>query len=1131
MAKQRLTADVNGLSYAKSEVPYVAPPTKEILALLDTREDQYIKTKKTLDLGKELKSKIQYNKVSEPLYNDIVNKIDKNISSITPENYADSELDADSLVLDIKNNMGINELGSQVADLAAKSKEIDDSKIREEKKKFKQQQLNDSLKPVTKDENGRFVVPGLNMPSLVEDVDVYKNADDLLKGWKENTLYLRNKETGLLDIDPSIVGKHGITKTTYADEDELIRTVMSHMSTDPKTKEFIADETEFATYYDKPTAKSVRDALGFTLLDEMFKEEGKKAKDVTAKDIEKYTKGNPEMLKELNKLAFSYSFKSKVATDLSNKYGFKSDDISFVDDIETIERIKSQYAKTTKTNEEIALGEDVGATVIPRDTATTAIPSPLSYGSYDKQIDDSRTEYVKLQTEYTNIVNAGKGNPAEEARLRDTRIRLENQLEIADAKIREAKIAKTNLTASIMQEASNKGINSLKYFTPATQNETLKETRRANVDVIRGKKFSVDVTDLIVENKPNQNNDSYPSITSIDKGNGASLDRRNKSSRYVKLDLPTYRDTPLPLYTEAEYKTQKPTGAVVVQDKNGKYKIINKEGNMTSTKDNDFMSTLSSKVGYNAFDVLNENGTYTPFDTKSLKTLPTVESFKEAVAMLVANPSTDLDKLGLTSSAKSAVKNQADEIRKEVKLENIRVAQPLKYLYIGDGAKKGTAAYYLDDMNKAIATTFVSDMSTYKVKNQEGEWEDLPLYLKTIGLDPSHIDYAKFNPHAVLTSDRQYGQLLDFPIPLTKEGLEAVKKGKLKGLADSGTLNLLAVNANGKNSSFNTRLRDLNYLAYKESLGNEMGSGDENRKAFGTIEFYNDPSSAKFHNLNLYTLPDGGSKDYDTPTGERITINAVRKGGSAKVADNDFFITNAADDIFVYDKQNAVSKFVPYAQYAQDTKAARYDKLIYESPEDIGSLMGQTMLARRTKISEDSAIQRQEVKTTGKSYTVTPNKVVSTSHTANINKTVANYGIASKKIIIEDSNGKEVSVNSRVAASELTNLKDIIPNSVKGLNTPYVNNSVVPYLTALVDDYELKLTSAYRDVDKNKQLEGSAKNSLHMYGKSIDATFDAKAQQLLKDLTSNPQLAANMNVSMAFEHVIDGKSHLHLDFN
>jgi uncharacterized protein YcbK (DUF882 family) len=1132
MAKQRLTADVNSLSYAKSEVPYVAPPTKEILTLLDTRENQYIKTKKTIDLADELKNKIPHNKVSEPLFNDILAKIDKGISSINPENYADSELDAETLVHDIKNKMGVTELATQVNDLAGKAKEIEESKIREEKKQFKLQQLNASLKPVTKDENGRFVVPSLNMPKLVEDIAVYNSMDELFKGWKDSSMYTVNKDTGLLDINPSIQGKFGINKNTFADENELFRTGMSYLSTDPKLKEFIDDEAEFATAYDKPTSKSVLNALPPVLLEEMFKSEGKKADAITKEDIEKYTNNNSEALKELNKLAFSYTFKSKVSKDLSEKYGFSSDDMTFIDDVETLEAIKSRYAtsKSTKTTQEIELGEDVGATVIPRDTATTAIPSPLSYTLYDKQIDENRSSYVNLQAQYKNIVNKGKGNPAEEARLRDTRLRLENELQIADARIQEAQTAKRNLTKSIMQEAEENGYNPLKTYTVENQQKVLKETKLANLDMIRSKQFSVDISNLVVENKPNQNGDNYGSITKIDKNNYKQNKQGNKSSRYVKLDLPLYRDIPLPLYSVEEYKSQKPSGAIVVQSKDGKYKIINTGGNITNTNENDLLTTITNKVGYQAFNILDENRKYVPLDTKDLKTVPTPNGFKEAVAMVVANPSADLDKLGLTSSAKSAVKEQAYEISKKVKVENIRVAQPLKYLYIGEGAKKGTAAYYLDDMNKAIASTFVTDMSTYKVKNQEGDWEDLPLYLKTIGLDPSHIDYSKFNPHAVLTSDREYGQLLDFPIPLTKEGLEAVKKGKLKGLADSGTLNLLAVSSKGKNSSFNIRLRDLNYKAYKESLSNEMGSGEENRKAFGTIEFFNDPASDAFNRLNLYTLADGDFKDYTTPTGEVVTINAVRKGGSAKVADNDFFITNKADDVFVYDKKNGMSKFVPYADYATDKDGLRYNKLIYSSPEDVGALMGQTMLARRSKISEDSAVQRQEVKTTGKSYTVTPGKVVSAKHSSNVNSVIATYGKSAKRIIIETADGKEQSVNSRVAASDLTNLKTIIPKAVKGLNTPYINNSVVPHIISLHEDYDLKLTSAYRDIDKNKKLEGSAENSLHMYGKSIDATYDSKAKQLLMDLQSNPQLAASKGISMAFEHVINGVPHLHIDF-
>jgi hypothetical protein len=51
MAKQRYSTGLDALSYVDSKIPYVAPPTKEILAFMDKGEERYLKTRENINLA------------------------------------------------------------------------------------------------------------------------------------------------------------------------------------------------------------------------------------------------------------------------------------------------------------------------------------------------------------------------------------------------------------------------------------------------------------------------------------------------------------------------------------------------------------------------------------------------------------------------------------------------------------------------------------------------------------------------------------------------------------------------------------------------------------------------------------------------------------------------------------------------------------------------------------------------------------------------------------------------------------------------------------------------------------------------------------------------------------------------
>jgi uncharacterized protein YcbK (DUF882 family) len=510
--------------------------------------------------------------------------------------------------------------------------------------------------------------------------------------------------------------------------------------------------------------------------------------------------------------------------------------------------------------------------------------------------------------------------------------------------------------------------------------------------------------------------------------------------------------------------------------------------------------------------------------------MPKLDTFKNAVAQLVMNSDADISELPKTLQSKA--KEVAENINKKVDKTNINVNQTLDFLYVDKEAKKGTAAKRLLDLTQSLDENLISQGSQYKVYGENGALVDLPLYLKELGLnyDEGDIDFKNTKTSIMLTSDRKFGQKLRMPLYLTAEGRNKVKNRNPKMLDNSGTINLTAVNIAGINSGFNKNLVDGVTQAYAESFGNKMPGGEQERSAYGLIKFDNSPSAESFYNLNLYTLANGKSATYKLPNEEKLVINAIKRSYSpTKLGDNDFYLTKPNGEIMVTDNNDHQDKFIAYDDYAEDVSGKRYNRKMFGSPGDVASLIGREYLSQEVTRSNSAASQSRQVKTSGSSYTITPNGVTSESHSTTKSNTYKTYGTVSKPITIKTASGKTISFNSRVPARDLYDISALIPNQYASNMSPYLNVAVRQSAVKMIKEYGLYLTSAYRDEDRNTNA-GGKEDSLHQYGKSLDATYDNNAAKLIADLRNNPQLAVDLGISMAFKEYKDGDDHLHVDF-
>ena len=1115
MAKQRYNTSIDSLSYAKSEVPYVAPPTKEILALLDSRENRYLKSKTNIDLAKDLAGSLPHNDISKDTYNDLVAGINGSIDGINKDNYADSELDTAQLIKDVKNKWGGKQLAEQSADFTSKTELIAKAeKTRPEKKAWYADRLAKSLKPVTKQEDGTFTKGLAVMPNVLEEQDLVKDLDSIMAGWKADGLYTYD-DNGNIVADRTFLGKYGLTKTTGIKENDIMTAAFNMLSADKSKAEYIKDEADFELKDFTYTPENVLGLMSNVQLKATFPDKLPEA--VTTQDIKELAGNSLEGLKAIAKNVKASNIKNTVASVLASKYGYEDVEKTFIDNVEEMEQLKARFAKKTgegEGEELTPLGEYV--TVMP--SVTDVIVNPTSYDKFKEQEANGVTNYVAAKREFDNLTaQYDKADNAGKVELKELLLQATQNLEFADRTIKDARTAQTNITNSVMELARAQNIDLKNNFTLPFRQEMVKEVKATNIKSIATSRFSTSLAKFNVKAKPYNPDTNKPIIPYT-----------LKPKETINIDLAGYEGKDLPVYTEQDIKYKSMfINTVSAVKRNGKYELVF-PSNTTNQKNLDFITKLSDKIGYNGFKDI--TGKELNKAAQNVQDVPRLGDFQTAVAQLVVNEDADIS--AYPKSLQTKAKEVAKTIASKIDKSNIKVQQTLDYLYVDKEAKKGTAAKRLLDITQAIDENLISDGAQYKAYKQDGTLLDLPLFVKDLGITYTEedIDFKNTKSSILLDNDPKHGQKIRLPIYLTEKGRNKVLNHNPKYLDASGTLNLTMVNSAGVNSAINKNIVDAVSRAYAESMGDKTPSGEAARSAYGLVKFNNSSEADRFYKLNLYTLPNGGKATHTLDNQEKLTINAIKRSATpGKLGDNDFYLTKPDGSIMVTDKQDNTYKFVPYAEYAKDVTGARYNRKLFDSPGDIASLIGNEYLSQQATKSNSVKTKNNQVQTSGSSYNITPTGIISDKHDSNKNNTYKSYGKSSTPIKFKTANGNTVNLNSRVPARDLFDISNQIPGRYSNSMAPYFNVSVAGSAVKLINGYNLYTTSAFRDEDRNAKA-GGKENSLHQYGKSFDASFDAGAEKLIADLKNNPQLAQDLGISMAFKEAKDGGYHLHVDF-
>ena len=690
--------------------------------------------------------------------------------------------------------------------------------------------------------------------------------------------------------------------------------------------------------------------------------------------------------------------------------------------------------------------------------------------------------------------------------------------------------------------------------------ENLLKTAKTDADILSYNQSIADTKELIEKNDTaiqqaqQQKRNITQSVFTIGETNGVAIDATYEKEKDDIIEITNQQNISKMVSRGFETPFTPTLKASLEKAGQGDIPIIDKNDSLAIKKQEVLSSDYVLKDGKiltyigvpTATTLSGANGkataVYNTIDKKAIKfTNPddyfrepaTKEQYREAVAQAYLNP--DYESWEEDFVVNYSVNKLGKELRKIKDVGEAKVNQTFDALYVDPKAGPKTAASEINELTKKLKKSVMDSASSFKVYNEANELIDLPLHVKSLGIDMSadYIDYTKFNPGLLLNADREYGQKLNLSLPLTAKGRELVREKMGVDFFEGGdAITLVGVESSGKEGVFNTQLGSSIARVYAESFKDLSAGGEESRKVLGTMAFNNSKYSKDFYSKNLYSLAPGTNVKFEADGGNVIRINAARRTPNPKkMSDNDYFITDEKESAtFVYDKTTGRSNFVKNEVLKAD-KATKYQIQYFASPEDIGGLLGKSMLNNQMYNLNSQATQNTQTKTTGRSYTVAPEKVIANDYNAIVNNVVRQYGTKAKPTLIADASGNEKSYSLRVPASQLSNLQTYIPDNIDGANLPYVHNSIVNKVVNIVEEYGLTVTGALRDEKKNAFTKGSAENSLHQYGFSTDHRYNANAKKLLAFAEANPSQLPAMGINNIFKHTVDSVPHLHIDYN
>ena len=1084
-------SDTSGtLYYDETPRAYIPPPIAEMKALTASREADYIKTTNTQNALDKFKRNLP-STYSPDIYNSILGKIDEGLKGITPDNYADKVLDVEQLSNDVVNKFGGAELLAQQKQVSEASAQVDkavaDGLIADPNKAvWKKTQI--KSEPLAVDADGFITKPTVTQATIVPDAKISEELEKLMKGWAENGTYKKDPKTGLITTVGGLPGYMTYGKETSITEAELRKAGMQFLENDPKIKAYLDDEAAYQSKDIPLSGEGLSRVLSQTDRDSLTG-----ITNSSVGDLEQLINTTPDLNVEgIIKEATKHKVKQNQVEPYAQKFGFLKEEIVPLED-----KILKGYLDTAR---DIAKAKAV--TKVP-DTAvitldpfmTNRIVNPTDLGVIQNNKKVAQTNLKQKQTEINSYTRQLRDkvpgtDPARITELNKELTDLDNQL----ATIDEQEKGLQRLAQSNFQKAGVNVDARFKEVYPEIVNLTKNKNiiqLQSNITNFNGE-GSIDITDSkefknlnVIQKKMLED--------SILIKNGRTILRLDKHTAPLLEDLKNVL-----LTNEGELS---PNVQISEETRN----LINKD-----------LYKVPTKAGFT-------NDIVTAYNNS--------ESSTNIIGM--NKESVEVGKHLLPNS----VLKDIEKIRAKKGEYNWQLETPLSYLAVTGESNKSATKNYVNYEN-AEKKSFLENKSQYSV-NEGGTLVKLGDLLKTKygipDLSSTYINDDKSTFHTLVESDRNYGQLYGTSLKLTEKGLALAREHNPTAFNLESDIKVSLVNPNKR---YNAQIRDQLVRTAPNLISQNSEQSRDMLNQMGIVYANNSPEGQALTNLNLYTMAPGDKKIFTVRGNDYNVSTWVKDANEPNDLNQDFTVSRnngGIEEVQAMDsKGNTAWKSL---KSIQDGSNKDWTKIKYETPTDIMSMMGTTMLLDDIK----KGVGTEDGVSTYNPYSAIMNSatykqasnggVVSTKAGAITDTIIKNEGSAIQNINLYNYNTKKSEViQSRIGADNLINLKDKYPTKIQDkVAFPYINAKVAPKLDLIMQNYDLTVTGGFRGDTSHNSLQAGAKNSIHKYAYSLDFGYDDKGKQFLAELESSPELAQSMGILRAEKH--DNPIHIHLEFN
>ena len=1102
--KSKLLGD---LYYDDTTSQYVPPPIAERKALTAQKEADYLLNVNQINALDTFKRNLPKD-YSPEVYNKIMGTIDESLAGVNADNYSDKVLDVAQLSNDVVNKLGGNELllqQKQIGEVGAYfDKALADGKIVDpEMANYKKQQSLKAVKPLSYDERGFVTKPNVKPVEFAEYQDMQALLNKQMQGWAEDGTYQKNKD-GSVTLLKDIPGYIGYTKGTSISEKELLEAGMNYLRNDGKVQAYLNDKAEF----DLRNVPADGQTLNEVLTPEM-KQYLVGNPDADAMDIQlaiSQGKFNPqEVLKAIQKEKIILG-NSRFTAD---KFGFTKEELVTLED-----KILMESIRRTDANAKAAAAAKVGDTAIvtlePFTTQQVLNPTDIKkmQGDKAKLVEERKQLQIEIHAYQKALNNKVKGTTPE-------------QLELKNQK----------------QAALDKNISELEYQEKSVHQIMVDNGKKAGID------FEKDYdTNLGTFEKETNRYNTGIIAKSLDQMGG-------QTKQLVKLDATDF----IKKDAKGEYSVPSWDGTSHKIPK----ELVVVEGGKTYIKPgvSAFTPTFNKIVEENLGDLVGNNGQLTsklvvPTDVKAkleaqLVRTPTKDEYLGLVVDLYndGQSSTNMfgvDKPYINSDTKAYVPSNMikniEKVKEKMGDIDFEVAQPLSYLLVtGDTTKSHLRVY--QNKEKANNTSLKANAAQYQV-NTPSEKFELGEYLKeTFGvpdLSDTYIDWSKSSVKTLLETDREYGQKYGMNIVLTEAGKKELNDAGEEAFKRDSTLKLVTVNPSKDTAGESAAIQDILLKSYADVQNKDTEHGLQMKQQMGLLYLNHAPEGKELDRLNLYTLPAGEMKNWTVRGTDYNIISTTRDATQSDLMNVDFHLTKAdggVQKVFAINKKGD-KDWLPLKEVESSKD---WSKVIFESPSDIKSSVGGTLLDADAKAQQAAGVPQSNaaadyMKQHGY-YNKGGNQVIINNYGSVVKEVQGYYGTTPKTIsLIDNVTGNAVQLAARVSPDELVNLSGTYKNRIApNTRYPYINKGAVNFVDNILAENEVTITGGFRGEVTHFGLKDSSNNSLHKYGYAMDFRADNSGMAFYDKVNNNPELLNKYGIISILKH--GDPLHVHVEFN